>query len=95
MNKADLVAKLAAKAGMSKKDSAKAIDSVVDLISAALAGNDKVTLTGFGKFEPRARKASIRINPQTGKKINVPAKVVPVFKAGKKLKELVAKKARR
>ena len=95
MNKADLVAKLATKAGFSKKNAAKAIDAMVDLISGALASNENVTLTGFGKFEVRARKASTRVNPQTRKKISVPAKVVPAFKAGKNLKELVAKKARR
>jgi DNA-binding protein HU-beta len=95
VNKADLVAKLAAKAGFSKKNASKAIDAMVDLISGALAANENVTLTGFGKFEVRARKASTRVNPQTRKKISVPAKVVPAFKAGKNLKELVAKKARR
>jgi len=57
-----------------------------------LANNEPVLLTGFGKFEVRARKRSQRINPQTQKRITVPEKVVPAFKAGKNLKTLVMKK---
>jgi len=95
MNKGEFIEKLAKKAGLTKKDANKATDAMLDLITGALAKNDKVLLTGFGKFEARTRKSSKRINPQTGKKITVPAKVVPVFKAGKILKTTVAKKAKR
>jgi len=95
MNKAEFVEKLAKKAGLSKKDAYKAIDGTVDLITDALKSNEPVNLTGFGKFEVRPRKATTRINPQTGKKLNVPAKVVPAFKPGKNLKTFVAKKAKK
>ena len=95
MNKAEFVEKLAKKAGFSKKDAYKAIDTFVDLVTHALVSNEPVNLTGFGKFEVRARKATTRMNPQTGRRINVPAKVVPAFKPGKNLKDTVAKKAKR
>ena len=95
MNKAEFVEKLAKKAGFSKKDAYKAIDTFVDLVTKSLISNEPVNLTGFGKFEVRARKATTRMNPQTGRKINVPAKVVPAFKPGKNLKDTVAKRARR
>jgi len=95
MNKAEFVEKLAKKAGFSKKDAYKAIDTFVDLVTKALVSNEPVNLTGFGKFEVRARKATTRMNPQTGRKINVPAKVVPAFKPGKNLKDTVAKRSRR
>jgi len=95
MNKAEFVEKLAKKAGLTKKDANQATNAMLDLITAALAGNEPVLLTGFGKFEARTRKASTRINPQTGKKLSVPAKVVPVFKPGKNLKTTVAKKAKK
>ena len=92
MNKQDFVSRLADKAQLTKKDARKAIDSVIDIINETVAKNEAVNITGFGKFEPRARKASKRINPQTGKRINVPAKVVPAFKPGKTLREIVGKK---
>jgi DNA-binding protein HU-beta len=95
MNKAEFVEKLAKKAGFSKKDAYKAIDTFVDLVTKSLVSNEPVNLTGFGKFEVRARKATTRMNPQTGRKINVPAKVVPAFKPGKNLKDTVAKRSRR
>jgi len=95
MNKAEFAEKLAKKAGLTKKDAYKAIDGMIDLVTKALASNEAVNLTGFGKFEVRSRKATTRMNPQTGKKINVPAKVVPAFKPGKNLKTTVAKKAKK
>ncbi len=94
MNKAEFVDKLAAKTGFTKKDARKALDSMIDLVSRALAANEEVLLTGFGKFEARTRKESKRINPQTQKRILVPRKVVPAFKPGKNLKDTVAKKRR-
>ncbi|MFN3347237.1 MAG: HU family DNA-binding protein [Candidatus Bipolaricaulaceae bacterium] len=92
MNKADLVDRIAQRAGLTKKDARKALDATVDIITEALANNEPVLLTGFGKFEVRARKRSQRINPQTQKRITVPEKVVPAFKPGKNLKMLVQKK---
>lgn len=94
MNKGEFVNKLSAKSGLTRKQSRLAVDAFVDLVSDALRKRDDVLLTGFGKFEARVRKASKRINPQTQKRISVPEKTVPAFKAGKNLKEIVAKKAR-
>jgi len=95
MNKAEFVEKLAKKAGLSKKDANRATNVMLDLIAGALAKNEPVLLTGFGKFEARKRKATSRINPQTGRKFTAPAKVVPAFKPGKNLKDIVAKKAKK
>jgi len=92
MNKAELVEKLANKTGFTKKDARKAADGLVEVITKSLAGRKPVIITGFGKFETRRRKATTRINPQTGQKMRTPAKTVPAFKAGKNLKEAVAKK---
>ena len=92
MNKQEFVERLAERAGFTKKDARKALDTAVELIQQALAGNEPVNITGFGKFEPRARKASNRINPRTGEKFKVPAKVVPAFKPGRNLREIVDKK---
>jgi DNA-binding protein HU-beta len=93
VNKAELVEKLAKGTGLTKKDARAALDGVVDVITQALAKNEPVIITGFGKFETRKRKATTRMNPQTGQRIKTPAKVVPAFKAGKNLKDIVAKKA--
>jgi len=87
MNKGEFVEALSEKTGFTKKDSREALDSTIEIISEALMDNEEVLLTGFGKFETRPRKATERINPQTGEKIEVPSKVVPAFKAGKNLKE--------
>jgi DNA-binding protein HU-beta len=90
--KAQFVDKLVKKTGFMKKDARKAVDAMLDVITENLTKNEPVVFTGFGKFEVRTRKAAKRINPQTGKMINVPAKVVPAFKAGKNLKGVIAKK---
>ena len=91
MNKADLVAAVAEKAGISKKDSEKAVNAAFDAITAALVAGDKVQLVGFGSFEVKKRAARIGRNPKTKESIEIPASVVPVFKAGKALKDAVAK----
>ncbi len=91
MTKAELVSAIAEKTELTKKDSEKALAAVVDSITEALKKGDKVALVGFGTFEVRARAARQGINPQTKKKINIPATKVPAFKAGKALKEVVAK----
>ncbi|MCI8603792.1 MAG: HU family DNA-binding protein [Ruminiclostridium sp.] len=91
MTKAELVSAIAEKTELTKKDSEKALAAVVDSITEALKKGDKVALVGFGTFEVRTRAARQGINPQTKKKINIPATKVPAFKAGKALKEVVAK----
>jgi DNA-binding protein HU-beta len=90
MNKAELVDAVAQKTEVSKKDADTVVTAIVDTIMAAVAGGDKVSLVGFGSFEPRARKARDGRNPQTGKTIKIPATTVPAFSAGKGFKEKVA-----
>ncbi|MBS3813259.1 HU family DNA-binding protein [Candidatus Bipolaricaulota bacterium] len=89
MNKGEFVDILAEKTETTKKDSKEALDSTLEVITEALEDGKEVLFVGFGKFEPRARSATERLNPQTGEVIDVPAKVVPKFKAGKPLKEIV------
>ena len=91
MNKAELVAAVAEKSGLSKKDSEKAVNAAFETISAALVKGDKVQLLGFGSFETKERNARIGRNPRTKKEIQIPASRVPTFKAGKALKDVVAK----
>lgn len=91
MTKADLIAAIAEKSDMTKKDSEKALAAFIDAVTEALVKGDKVQLVGFGTFETRARAAREGINPQTGKKIKIAATTVPTFKAGKALKDSVAK----
>lgn len=91
MNKTELVASVAEKAGMTKKDAEKAVSAVLDSVQQALANNDKVQLIGFGTFETRERAARTGRNPQTGKEINIAASKSPVFKAGKALKDAINK----
>lgn len=92
MNKGELVDRIAQRTGLTKKDARKALDATIDIVTDSIAANEEVLLTGFGKFEVRTRKRSQRINPQTQRRIMVPEKVVPAFKAGKNLKTLVAKR---
>jgi len=91
MNKTELIAAVAEKAGVSKKDAANAVAAVTDSIEAALVAGDKVQLVGFGTFEVRARGARKGRNPKTGKEMVIKASKMPVFKAGKALKDAVAK----
>ncbi len=91
MNKAELVASVAEKAQLSKKDAERAIDAVVESIQSALSQGDKVALVGFGTFEVRERAARKGRNPQTGQEIDIAATKVPVFKAGKGFKDYVEK----
>ncbi len=87
MNKTELVAAVAEKAGLSKKDADKAVAAVIDAIVDTLKADDKVALVGFGTFEVRARAAREGKNPATGEKIKIAACKVPAFKAGKALKD--------
>ncbi|NKB21999.1 MAG: DNA-binding protein HU [Alphaproteobacteria bacterium] len=89
MNKNDLVANVASSAGLSKADSAKAVDAVFESVTASLKGGNEVRLVGFGTFSVTARKASEGRNPRTGEKIQIPASNQPKFRAGKVLKEAV------
>ena len=91
MNKAELVAAVAEKTALSKKDSEKAVNAAFEAITAALVGGDKVQLVGFGAFEVKERNARVGRNPKTKEEIQIPASHVPVFKAGKALKDVVAK----
>ena len=92
MNKAELVAAIAAKTGESKKATETAVNAFTEVVAEALKGGDKVQLVGFGSFEVRKRAARKGRNPQTKEEIKIPASKAPVFKAGKALKELVNKK---
>ncbi|MDI3256770.1 MAG: HU family DNA-binding protein [Kyrpidia sp.] len=89
MNKMELIAKVAERSGLKKKEAEVAVNSVFEVIGEALAGGDKVQLVGFGTFEPRRRAARIGRNPQTGEEISIPESVVPAFKPGNKLKEVM------
>jgi len=89
MNKEELVAAVAKKAGLSKKDAEGALKGALDAIKDALKGGKKVTLTGFGTFMAAKRAARSGVNPQTGAAIKIPARTVPRFKPGKGLKDAV------
>ena len=91
MNKGEFVGQLADSTGLTKKETRKFLDSVLNLVQDSLLRAEAVKLVGFGKFAVRARKASSRINPQTKMPIHVPAKVVPLFKPGKGLCRGIAK----
>lgn len=91
MNKVELVAAVAEKAELSKKDAEKAVAAVFGAIEEAVAAGDKVQLVGFGTFEVRERAARTGRNPQTGAEIKIAASKQPVFKAGKAFKDAVAK----
>ncbi|MBM09134.1 MAG: DNA-binding protein HU [Magnetovibrio sp.] len=89
MNKNDLVASVAGSSGLSKADSAKAVDSVFDSITSALRSGSEVRLVGFGTFSVANRAATTGRNPRTGEPIHIPASKQPKFKAGKGLKSAV------
>lgn len=91
MNKTELIAEVAKKCGMSKKDAEKAVTTTFDTIAEALSQGDKVQLVGFGGFETKKRGARMGRNPKTKEAIEIPATTIPVFKAGKALKEKTAK----
>ena len=91
MNKTELIAAAAEKAGLSKKDTEKVVNATFDAITEALAQGDKVQLVGFGAFEVRERGERIGRNPQTKEEIKIPASKAPAFKAGKALKDAVTK----
>lgn len=89
MNKTELIAVVAENSGLSKKDAEKAVNSFINAVTDALKVGDKVQLVGFGTYEVRERAARNGINPLTKKPMQFPATKVPVFKAGKALKDAV------
>ena len=91
MNKTELVAAVAAKTAMSKKDAEKALAAVLDTVAEKLAEGEKVQLVGFGTFEAKERGERTAKNPRTGETVTVPATRVPAFKAGQALKAKLAK----
>ena len=91
MNKTELIAEVAKKCGLSKKDAEKSVNATFDTIAEALCGDDKVQLVGFGSFETKKREARMGRNPRTKEVVEIPTTTVPVFKAGKALKDKVAK----
>ena len=91
MNKAELINAVAAATEFSKKDAEAAVTATLEAITSALKDGDKVQFVGFGSFEVKKRAARVGRNPKTNDTIEIPASVVPVFKAGKALKDAVAK----
>ena len=89
MNKTELVASVAEKAGLTKKDSEKAVNAVLEAVTEILQQGDKVQLVGFGTFEVAERAAREGINPLTKKPMSIPASKAPKFKAGRGLKDAV------
>ncbi len=91
MNKAELVAAIAEKTELSKKDSEKVLKAFVDVVTEELTKGEKIQLVGFGTFEVAERTAREGRNPQTGETMSIPASKAPKFKAGKALKDAVNK----
>jgi len=91
MNKAELVAEVAARVGLTKKDVNNTVDAITSVVSDSLGRGEKVTLVGFGTFQVQRRKARQGVNPRTRDKISIPAKDVPKFKPGRALRDAVEK----
>ena len=89
MNKSELISVVAEKADFTKKDTDKVVSAVFESIEEALSNGEKVQVIGFGTFDVRSRKEREGRNPATGEAIQIPAVQVPVFKAGKSLKDRV------
>lgn len=87
MNKTELIAAMAAKSGLTKKDTEKALNAFIDSVEGALKKGDKVQLVGFGTFEVKSRAARTGINPQTQIPVQIKASKAPAFKAGKAFKD--------
>ena len=89
MNKTELIAAVAEKAELSKKDAEKAVKAFTDVVSEVLVNGGKIQLVGFGTFEVSERAAREGRNPKSGEVMNIPASKTPKFKAGKALKDMV------
>jgi len=92
VTKAELVGTIAERAGITKAEAEKSVKALIDAVTESLKKGDKLSLVGFGTFSTSTRAARKGQNPQTGKKIDIPASVSPKFKAGKALKDAVNKK---
>lgn len=91
MNKTELVALVAEKSGLTKKDAEAAVSAVLDAVVESVTNGEKVQIVGFGTFEQRQRNARTGCDPRTGNTIEIPASKVPAFKAGKAFKDAVNK----
>ena len=91
MKKTELIAAVAEKTGLTKKDAERVVNATFETITAAMAQGDKVALAGFGNFEVKTREARVGRNPRTKETIQIPASKLPTFKAAKALKDAVAK----
>ena len=91
MNKTELIAAVAAKTGLTKKDAEKVVNATIDTITESLVQGDKVNVSGFGIFEVKAREARVGRNPRTKETIQIPATKLPAFKASKTLNDAIAK----
>ena len=91
MNKTELIAAVAAKAGLTKKDAETVVNATIESITESLVKGDKVNVSGFGIFEVKSREARVGRNPRTKETIQIPATKLPAFKASKTLKDIIAK----
>lgn len=89
MNKAELVTALAAKTGLTKKDTESFVNGLIETITETLGNGEKISIVGFGNFEVRDRAARKGKNPKTGAEIDIPTKRAPVWKPGKNVKDAV------
>ncbi len=89
MNKSELIAAVAQRTGMTKKDTEQVISTALETITATLCTGEKIQLSGFGIFEVKAREARVGRNPRTKEAIEIPATRTPVFKASKALKDMI------
>lgn len=94
MNKGELIDRVAETANVTKKQANAVLDAIIEAIADAVAAGEKVTLVGFGSFEPRERKARTGRNPKTSEVMEIPATRVPAFSAGKQFKEKVGSDGR-
>ncbi len=91
MNKSELIAAVAQRAGVTKKDAERVVNATFETIAAELTAGEKVQLAGFGSFEVKAREARVGRNPRTKEAVEIPASKAPVFKPSKNLKEAIEK----
>ena len=91
MNKSELIAVVAEKSGITKKDAERVVSAAFETIAMELVKGEKVQISGFGIFEPKDRQARVGRNPHTKEAIQIPASKTPVFKPSKNLKDMVAK----
>jgi DNA-binding protein HU-beta len=92
MNKSQLIAAVSSDSGLSKADTARAIESLLDTVTRTLKKGDEVSITGFGKFSVVNRKARQGVNPRTGERVKIKASKAPKFSAGATLKQAVGPK---